>query len=234
MTYLECVIRIFRSLAVIRGDTDAPTSFSQTQLNSELQVAQLAIQNELINLVAKRLIPKERKTSGSISLVAGTAEYDLASDFIRLYGKPHFHNSSTNFDIFEYRGGLPQLQIDDINYLTAQGDPLWFYFSPQSSTNKKVGFYTVPNQARTLQYDYEGSVLITLAADNLPFHNDEECFTFTEMAARRYKFMWEDVKAEADVTMILEKDMSYRTARATVYQLLRGTNPSGSYGAAYR
>lgn len=233
MTFLESVVRILRTVAIIRGDTDAPTSFSQTQLNAELQVAQIAIQNELIHLIAKRLIPKERKTSGAITLVAGTAEYDLASDFVRLYGTPHIHNVTANEDIFEYAGGLSRLQVADINYATAQGTPNWFYFSPQSSTYKKVGFYAVPQAAATLQYDYEGSILISTAAQDLPFHNDEESFTFTEMAGRRFKFMWEDVKAESDIAMILEKDMSYRSARATLYGLLRSANPTNSYGYRY-
>ncbi len=233
MTFLESVVRILRTVAIIRGDTDAPTSFSQTQLNAELQVAQIAIQNELVNLIAKRLIPKERKTSGAITLVAGTAEYNLASDFVRLYGKPHIHNVSANFDIFEYAGGLPQLQIDDLNYATARGAPNWFYFSPQSSTYKKVGFYAVPQAAATLQYDYEASILISTASQDLPFHNDEENFTFTEMAARRFKFMWEDAKGESDIALVLEKDLSYKTARATLYSLLRSSNASNSYGSRY-
>lgn len=234
MTFLESVVRIFRSLAIIRGDTDAPTSFSQTQLNAELQIAQLAVQNELITLIAKRLIPKERKTSGAITTVIGQAEYNLATDFIRLYGNPHFKNTSGNYDIFEYSGGLPQLQVDDLDYQTAAGDPNWFYFSPQNSTYKKVGFYTVPNAVQSIQYDYEASVLISLAADSLPFHNDEESYTFTDMASRRFKFMFEDVKAESDIGLILEKDVSYKTARATLYHLLRGKNMPSCYGAAYR
>jgi hypothetical protein len=234
MTFLESVVRIFRSLAIIRGDTDAPSSFSSTQLNAELQVAQIAIQNELINLVSMRMIPKERKTTGSITLVAGTAEYDLASDFLRLFGKAHFHDNTNHFDIFEYPGGLPALQLSDQYYATNRGNPNWFYFAPQSTTYKKVGFYSVPQAAATIQYDYEASVLVSSESNSLPFHTDEESYSFTDMAARRCKYMLEDVKAEADIAMILEKDQSYKTARAMLYKLLRIDNPSSRYGAVYQ
>lgn len=233
MTFLESVVRIFRSLAIIRGDTDAPSSFASTQLNAELQLAQIAIQNELINLISMRMIPKERKTTGSISLVANTAEYDLATDFIRLYGKPHFTNTTSKYEIFEYPGGLEALQIADINYATATGSPNWYYFSPQSTTYKKVGFYSVPQAAATLQYDYEASVLVSSESNSLPFHTDEESYSFTDMASRRFKYMLQDIKAEADIAMVLEKDHSYRTARAMLYNLLRINNAPDAYGSRY-
>jgi hypothetical protein len=179
------------------------------------------------------MIPKERKTSGAISLVAGTAEYNLATDFIRLFGKAHFHNSTSNYDIFEYPGGIQTLQITDLNYATAQGSPNWFYFSPQNSTYKKVGFYSVPQSDATLQYDYEASVLVSSESNDLPFHSSEECYSFSDMAARRFKYMLQDIKAEADITLLLEKDQSYKSARAMLYKLLRVTNPNNSYGAIY-
>lgn len=232
MTFLECVTRILRSMAVIRGDTDAPTAFSDTQLNAELQLAQIAVQNELTKLIADRMIPKERNTSGSITLVAGTATYDLASGFISFFGKPHLRHSD-GYDIFEYKGGLEQLQIDDFNYASAQGAPNWYYFAPQSSSLKKIGFYTVPSAAGTVTYDYEGSVMVSAVSDNLPFHTDEENYAFTDMAGRRYKFMWEDTKAEADIALVLEKDFSYKTARATLNKLLRGQNVPNTYGFRY-
>lgn len=233
MTFLESVVRIFRQLAIIRGDTDAPTSFSDTQHNASLQLAQIAVQNELIKLISERLIPKERKTSGAITFVATTRTYDLASDFLRFYGEAHIHDVTRNIDLFPWRGGLEALQMQDINYTTAPGMPNWWYFEPVDSTNKKIGFYTVPNGAGNAQYDYEASTLVSVATDNLPFHNSEEAYSFTDMAGRRFKYMFEDTKAAADIELVLEKDFSYKTARATLYQLLRGTNPRKNYGYRY-
>lgn len=237
MTLLECVNRILRMNAIIRGDTDPVVTFSDTAHNASLNIAIIAVQNELIRLVAKRLIPKERSTSGSISFVTNTRTYDLASDFIRFYGTPHFYNATQNRQIYEYPGALQKLQTDIFNYETQYGHPNWWYWEPVDSTNKKVGFFTVPSSSENGQawtYDYEASVMVSSASDNLPFHNDEESYTFSEMASRRFKFMFEDVKNQSDVQAILDADTSYKSATATLYQLLNGQNAAKSYGAVYQ
>lgn len=233
MTLLECVNRILRLNAIIRGDTDTVSTFSDTAHNASLNIAILAIQEEIIRLIARRLIPKERNTSGNILFVAGNRTYDLASDFIRFYGIPHFYSSTDNRQLFEYSGGLERLQIDVADYETQPGDPQWWYFEPMDSTNKKVGFFQVPNIAKTLTYDYEASVLPSIAADELPFHNDEESFTFTSMASRRFKYMYEDVKNQQDIQGVLDGDRGYLTSTTTLYQLLKGQNASTHYGATY-
>ena len=233
MTFMECIVRMFRTQAIIRGDTDSPATFSDTQHGASMQVARIAVQNELIRLMAIRLLPKERKTSGAITTVAATAEYDLASDFLRFFGEAHLTDHSNNLEICEYGGGLEKLQIDDIDYATTPGTPNWFYFSPQNSTYKKIGLYFVPQDVRSLVYDYEASLLISNESDALPFHNDEESFTFSDIAARRFKFMFEDVDGKADIQAILDKDQSYRTSTTTLYQLFRGTNNKGVYGTVY-
>lgn len=237
MTFLECVNRILRLNAVIRGDTDTVATFSDTSHNASLNIAIIAVQNEMTRLIAKRMIPKERSTSGSITLATNTRTYDLATDFIRFYGVPHFYNAAANRQIYEYRGGLPQLQIDIYNYATQYAAPNWWYYEPVSSTNKKVGFFQVPSSNENGQawtYDYEASVMISLAADNLPFHNNEESYTFTEMAGRRFKFMYEDVKNQADIQGVLDADRTYLSSISTLYALLRGEDAPRSYGTSYR
>lgn len=237
MTFLECINRILRSNAIIRGDTDTVATFNDVQHNASLNVGIVAVQNELIQLIAERLIPKERSTSGSISFVTNTRTYDLATGFTRFYGEPHFFNGTQNRQIYEYPGGLEKLQVEIFNYATQYGQPNWWYWEPTNSTLKKVGFFLVPSSAENGQawtYDYEASVMITASSDNLPFHNDEENFTFTQMAGRRFKFMFEDVKNEADIQRILDADTSYRSAKSTLLKLLRGQNPSPCYGYRYR
>lgn len=237
MTLLECINRMLRTNAIIRGDTDPVVTFADTNHNAAINVAIIAVQNELTQLIAKRLISKERNTSGTITLATQTRTYDLASGFIRFYAVPHFYNATQNRQIYEYQGGLPRLQIEIYNYATQYGAPNWWYWEPVSSTYKKVGFFTVPSSSESGQvwtYDYEGSVMVSVAGDNLPFHNDEENFTFAEMAGRRFKFMWEDVKNQIDLTGILDGDRSYLSATATLYRLLRGENANNRYGSAYR
>ena len=101
MTFLECVNRILRENNHIRGDTDPIASFDETQHNAVTNLAILAVQGELTDLVSDRLIPYER-TSGTITLTTNLRYYDLASNFIRFYSKPLFYNSTVNRQIYEY------------------------------------------------------------------------------------------------------------------------------------
>lgn len=230
MTLLEAVNRIFRLNAIIRGDNDPITSFSDVQHNASTQLAIIAVQDEIGDLVSDRLIGNEMATA-TLSTVAGTRTYSLETDFVRFYGTPHFYLTSGNKQIYEYPGGLVQLQTDIFNYATVSGEPNWWYWEP--STVKKVGFYQVPNAAYTYSYDYERSVMVEVASDTMPFHNDEENYAFCQMAARRFKFMFEDVKGEADIQAILESDVSYRRARVRLIAFMRGQNPSRRYRAVY-
>ena len=231
MTFLEAVNRILRTCAILRGDTDPITSFSSTQHNASLNLAIVATQNELTRLVADRLIPSERQTSGIISLVANTRAYALAADFLRFYGNTHFYDSGANRQIYEWAGGLESLQHEIYTYATDTGDPNWRYWEPAAT--KQIGFFQVPSSARTLSYEYEGSVMVRVITDTMPFHSDEENFMFVDMAARRFKFMWEDLKNELDIQAVLDKDTTYRSSKATLMALIRGANPGRTYAHQY-
>jgi nitrous oxidase accessory protein NosD len=62
------------------------------------------VQNEITELSSKGLLPYQHKTTGSISLVNGTRTYDLASDFVQLWGQdPFFYDATSNYQIRAYR-----------------------------------------------------------------------------------------------------------------------------------
>lgn len=234
MTFLEAVVRIMRLNGHIRGDTDAPTSFNDTAHNSTMQIAQIAIQDELVNLSADRSIPYE-KSSTSIGLTTGTRTYSLPGDFISFFGVPHFYDDTGNRQIYEFPGGLEALQIVDYKYATVTGTPNYWYFEP--ATTKKVGFYQVPNSTYngvSLSFDYETSILVTNSSDTMPLHNTEESNAFCAMAGRRFKYLFEDMTGKQDIQAILDQDLSYRTAKGTLVRLITGKNPPGRYAPAYR
>ena len=233
MTLLEAVTRILRQNAILRGDTDAPTSFADTNHNASMQLAIVAIQDETAALLSERLIPYE-KTSSTITLANGTRTYALAADFVNFYGDPLFYDSTDNRMIPHYPGGQENLRIADFKYQTASGAPNWWYWEP--TTTKKVGFYQVPDATyggRSLSYDYEKEIVLDEASDTMPFHNSTEANTFCQMAGRRFKFMYEDTKNQADIQGILDNDVSYKTSRGTLLRLIRGTNAPGYYAAKY-
>lgn len=234
MTLLEAVTRVLRNNAILRGDTDAPTSFSDTNHNASMQIAIVAIQDELTALTAERLIPYE-KTSDTITLSTSTRTYSLASNFINFYGFPHFYDSDNNRLIPMWPGGQETLQVQDFQYLTREGTPNWWYWEP--TTSKKVGFYHVPDSSyngKSLTYHYEKSVYVENASDTMPFHNTEEANSFCGMAGRRFKFMFEDVDNKADIVQILENDVSYKTYKTTLIRLIKGVNPPRYWAHSFR
>ncbi len=170
MNFLGAINRIFVSSAIIRGDTDLVTTFNDIAHNASLNVGIVAVQNELVRLIADRLIPKERNTSGVITLATNTRTYDLATDFTRFYGTPHFYNVTRNVQIYEYNGGLERLQIEVFNFATQYGQPNWWYWEPGNTTSKQVGLFMVPSSAEAGEswtYDYEASVMVTASSDDL-------------------------------------------------------------------
>ena len=224
-TFLQGVNRHLRINTIIQGDDDDLTSFSDTQHAADSSLAQIAIQDEIGEVVSERLIPYEH-TTATITLATSTRSYALESDFVRFFGKPSFYDSTDNRRIYEYPGGEQVLMNVDYKYKTTEGTPVEFYWD--NTTTKNVAFYNVPSSAynsRSLAYDYEKSVLVTNTTDTLPFHNTEEYHAFISMAARRFRFMIE----KRDLGL-LPMDATYSNAKSRLYALLKPSDPSQYYG----
>lgn len=229
-TFLDAVNRVLRIEGIIRGDDDDIVAFTETQHASAISLAMIAVQDELSEIVSERLIPYEKATS-TISLIAGTRTYSLISGFIRFFGeRPSFYDSTDNVRIYEWAGGEDRLRDQDYQYKTTQGAPSWWYWS--DTTSKEVAFYSVPSSAyngRSLSYDYEKSVMVSNSSDTMPFHNNEEFYAFSGMAARRFNFM-----RTQQPQGLLTEDATYNNAKSRLYAFLRPSNPSKHYGFGYR
>lgn len=227
-TFIDGVNRLLRSASIIRGDDDAITTFSDTQHSADIQLAQIAIQDELSEIISERLIPYEH-TNATISLVTGTRQYSLNAAFIRFFGVPSFFDSTSNVRIYEFKGGEQALMNYDLTYKTATGSPMWFYWD--NTTSKSVSFYNVPDatwNGRSLAYEYEGSVMVANSTDTIPFHNNEEYYAFISMATRRFQFMIEKKNLG-----LLTEDSGYNNAKTRLYNLIRYKDNKDSYGKRY-
>ena len=227
-TFIDGLNRLFRINNIISHDDDDITTFSDTQHAADVNRAVIAIQDELSEVVSDRDIPYE-KTTATITLLTSTRIYALAADFVRFWGKASFYDATDNIRIFEYKGGEKKLQLDDFQYKTTESSPISWYWN--NTTSKSVAFYPVPTSTynnRALTYDYEKSVLVTATTDTLPFINNEEYYAFIQMAARRFIFM-----LPGQDLSLLTDDPVYSNAKARLYQFLRPTNPSQSYGYRY-
>lgn len=227
--FLDGVNRILRINTIIKGDDDNITTFSDSQHAADISLAQIAIQDEISEIISDRLISYE-KTSGTITLLTGTRTYALPAAFVRFYGiYPSFYDSTNNVRIYEYIGGEERLKDSVYTYQTDQGSPVYWYWS--DTTSKQIAFYNVPDSTynnRSLSYDYETSVLVTNSSDTLPFHNNEEYYAFTSMAARRLSFMIQRLP-----TGDLSLDSTYKNAKSRLYNLMSPVNAGNRYGRKY-
>lgn len=225
MNFLNAVTRIMRAETILRGDTDAPTTFSDLQHGATMALAQIAIQDELNELTSDSLIPYEKSTTGSITTANATRSYSLASDFVRFYGVPMLLRGT--IQLFEYNGGEEKLRLVFPGYKTDAGTPSWFYFD--YTTTKKIAFYPIPVGADSYTYDYEKDVSVTNATDTLPFHNEQEAQAFCRLAARRFKYLYQNLEIAG-----LVADPEHQKGRAALVSMIIGKNPAGSYAASYR
>jgi len=229
MDYLGAVNRIFRVTRIIRGGDDALTDFDETQHAADLELAKIAVEDELGDLISDRLIPYE-KTSANLTSVSGTRVYTLASDFIRFYGdNPFLYDADNNVAVVRYRGGEDRLKHDILDYKTQAGDPSWWY--PVESSTKQIGLYQVPddnNAGKVYSYDYEKDVSVSAYTDTMPFHTDTEANAFVGMAARRFQFMRDGVDL-----LGLPGDLLYGNAKARLVALMRQVNPATRYSNRY-
>ena len=231
MNYLSAVNRIMRIEGIIRGDVDPVTTFSDLQHGATIQIAQIAIQDELNELTSDSLIPYEKKTTGSILTVSGTRSYNLASDFIRFFGKAMLYEATSNNELFEYPGGEDSLRRAVPNYKTNPSVPFTWYFgaTTETTSTKQISFYPVPQTALTYTYDYEGDVSVTNATDTLPFQNEQEAQAFCRLAGRRFKYLFQGL----DINNI-EADAEHIKAKSVLFDMIAGKNPPRYYGNVYR
>lgn len=225
-TFLQGVTRIMRIEGIIRGDTDAPTTFSDLQHGATIQLAQIAIQDELNQLISDTLIPAERESAGVLSSLAGTRSYSLPSDFIRMFGIGILRDATNSNPLYEYPGGEERVQNVYWDYKTAQSNPIAWYFDATST--KKIALWPVPSVTKNYTFDYEKSVAVSSASDTLPFQNDQESHTFLRMAGRRFKFLYQ----EKDLAT-LDQDPERALAKVALVQLILGKNPPRQYANVY-
>jgi hypothetical protein len=228
VTFLEAVNRVLRTTAIIKGDDDNILTFADIQHNATLNLAIIAIQAELDDLVADNLIPLERD-SGSITTNAVDVDFLLDTTFVRFWQTPIFYESVANR--FIYQTDEDALKQTDPLYRVTRSTPFWWYFTggPLDVTGaRKVSFYPCCSAALTLTYDFEKNVSVINASDVLPFQSDQEARVFCHMAARHFLILFEE---QPDKTLV--QDAIYLKHKSTLISLMAGNNPARYYGTTY-
>jgi hypothetical protein len=226
-TFLAAVNRVLAANGILRGDTDPITTFSDLQHGATVNIAKIAIQDELNELLADSILPSERDTTGSITTSSGVRSYSLPSNFIRFDGLAMLYLAADNQQLFEHQGGEEALKLEIPNYATTQGPPGEWYMD--ITTSKKIAFFGIPVSAKTYTFAYQADGSVEASTDRLPFHNDAESHSFCRLASRRFKYLYEGL----DVAN-LDKDEERQKAKATLAALIVGKNPSNTWAPVYR
>lgn len=235
-TFLQGVNRVLRANTILSGDDADITSFTTTQHKAHTQLAQIAIQDTLTDLVADSIIPYE-VTDGNITYVTSQRIYTLPADFIRFADEAPFlleldgSNNSANVYVMLYPGGEEALSHKILDYRSQTGNPTYFY--EVKTTTKQIGLFQVPDSSKNgtvTRFRYQKSVYVTSEADTLPFHTTQEAYTFLMMAARLFLLL---DAGPIPLGFDLDQDPLYKKSKASLMNLIRIRKPSTSYGHVY-
>jgi hypothetical protein len=238
MNFLQAVNRVLREEAILKGDDDDLTSFTQTQHAATSTLAQIAIQSELATLVSEGYIPFEEKTA-VVTMITATRTYSLASDFqtfIELFmEKVDSAGDAVGTRIHLYPGNESQLRKEFYLYRENQGTPIYFY--TPGGTTKTVGFTPVPNSDANddrYRYYYEADVNVSVTTDTVPFTSTTEAQVFVRMAARHFKYLRSTPQVrEGLFPNGIDSDPVIIQARATLMGLLNPISAARHYGKRY-
>lgn len=235
VTFLGAVNRILRISGILRGDTDAITSFADVQHGATVQLAIISIQSTLTDLTTFYDFPQERSSS-SITLVAGQRLYTLATDFIQFWTSNQFlYDAVQNNHLFEFSGGERRLAREVYDYqsvATQSGYPTWWY--NVEGLTQTIGLFSIPNSnyaGRVLTYDYERDVIPVNATDLMPFIRDIQTYSFCDLAAVKFNALFTQLPNQPSPD--IEHDPAYLNSRATLLRMITPEKPDKFYGPRY-
>lgn len=234
-TFISVVSDVLRQNGILSGNDSDVTAFTDTQHQASIQLAITSVQSVLNQLTSETLIPYER-ADGTITFASGTRTYALPSDFVRFANAKPFMlqlDSNDNSDgrlLYEYPGGVEALSNTILDYREQSGTPINWYMTGGST--EQVGFWQVPDttvDTLKVRFEYEKEVMVTVAADTLPFTIASQDIAFTDMASRYFFILRQNVPISS-----VYQDAAFNTSKATLARLIESKNPNKKYGHSYR
>lgn len=240
MDFLAGVNRVLREANIIRGDDDALTGFTGTAHSASQQLAQIAIQAEVSNVIALGIIPFERDAK-TITLISGTSTYTLDTSFVNFLDsspdliKEDGSGNATDTRIFKWSGGEDDLRLQVPKYREESGPATHWYFN--GSASKTIGLYKVPDASdngAVYRYYFQKSVRVSLTSDTIPFVSEQEAEQFIVACTHRFKYLRSTrIEQKQLWPNGIEADRDHEGALATLQGLLRTTKPARAYGRKY-
>lgn len=194
-TLLNACNEILKRVGVVAGDASELTSLTDSARQRAIDVAVQVINegiDELYTINGKPL-PQEQAES-TITLVAGTRAYALASDLVQL--RFPLVDRTNSQKIYEYPGGYNEILIDDPE-LDDTGLPTAAAIRPTDSYLFLDMAPTSAEAGRIYYYQYDRDVSLSAASDTMPF-NDA---TFRAMVPAWVQLWKREMRNEFDAAL---------------------------------
>lgn len=169
-TLLNCVNEVLKRVGMITSDAGALSTLTSSALQRDIDIAVQVINEGIVLLytASHKPMPNEQAES-SFTLVEATRAYTLAPDLVQIRW-PLIDKTNSQF-ITKYPGGYQKMLIDD----PEQDDTGLPHMGDIRSTDGKLYLDRAPTSedaGKTYTYQYDKSLLMTAAADTVPFSDD--------------------------------------------------------------
>lgn len=166
-TLLNGINEVLKRVSVIGGDANALTSLTDPARQPSIDIAVQVINEGIDSLYAASPVPHpNEQKEGTITLVAGTRFYALASDLVQLRW-PFIDKTNTQW-LYEYPGGYNAMLQGD----PEQDDTGLPVYGAIRATDGKLHLDRTPTSVeagRVYTYQYDRDTVLTAAGDAMPF-----------------------------------------------------------------
>jgi len=168
-TFLQAVNATAKRVKLIQGSAGEFASFTDSARQTELDFL-LVSWNDVIDTLYNMGHLQGELAESSFTLVTGTREYDLASDFIQMAGDPV--DPTNENTLTHYPGGYRQMRLDQRDSTDYSGRPRRW---ARNETNGKIRVDSTPTASENgdvYTYLYDKRINLTAITDTFPFSDD--------------------------------------------------------------
>ena len=169
-TLLNATNEILKRVGIIAGDAGLLTTLTDSARQVSVDAA-VQVVNEGISALystSEHALPNQQ-AEGTITLVTGTRAYALAATMTQM--RWPLRDKTNSQRIHEYPGGYNAMLDADIE----QDDTGLPYYAAIKPTNGELHLDRAPTSAengRIYTYQYDKDLVLTLAADSVPFKDE--------------------------------------------------------------
>lgn len=165
-TLLDGVNEVLKRVKIVRGDTGVLTGLTDATVQTHIDLAVQMWNESLDDLYTDTIKPKELAES-TLTLVTGDRDYALQTDLVELKF-PLIDETNGNY-IFEWKRGYMDLVTIQNVPSSWEGLPYYAVIRPTDGELYMDRIPTAEENGRVYKYRYDKDIVLSLAADTMPF-----------------------------------------------------------------